>query len=159
MSTDFRNGAARLARMTRDEFRVRAGQEFAKRWDAFGFARLQHRQECEMNLSCRFFFSVEELGANIAFFRERMPETVQATVARAERICRHQFDLLGYEGTGLWSEIDWHLDAVSGKRAPLRPWFKIDYLDYSEVGDVKVTWELNRHQHLVTLPRPIALPR
>lgn len=159
MSTDFRNGAARLARMTGDEFRVRAGQEFAKHWDAFGFARLQHKQECEMNLSCRFFFSVEELGANIAFFRERMPETVQATVARAERIRRHQFDLLGYEGLDYGPEIDWHLDAVSGKRAPLKSCFKIDYLDYSQVGDVKVTWELNRHQHLVTLAKAYCFTR
>lgn len=139
--------------MTWDEVRVRAGQEFAKRWDAFCFARVQHKQKYEVEFSGRFFFSVEELAANIAFLCEQMPETVQATVARAERICRHQFDLLGYEGLDYGPEIDWHLDAVSGKRAPLTLWFKIDYLDHSEVGDVKVTWELNRHQHLVTLAK------
>jgi hypothetical protein len=40
---------------------------------------------------------------------------------------------------------------VHGKRAPLNPWFKIPFLDFAVVGDHKVTWELNRHQHLVTL--------
>ena len=50
-------------------------------------------------------------------------------------------------------EIDWHLDPVHGKRAPLDPWFKIPFLDFAVVGDHKVTWELNRHQHLVTLAK------
>ena len=31
------------------------------------------------------------------------------------------------------------------------------YLDYSEVGDSKITWELNRHQHLVTLAKAYRL--
>ena len=51
------------------------------------------------------------------------------------------------------SEIDWHLDRVHGKRAPLDPWFRIPFLDFAVVGDHKVTWELNRHQHLVTLAK------
>ena len=50
-------------------------------------------------------------------------------------------------------DIDWHLDPVHGKRAPLDPWFKIPFLDFAVVGDHKVTWELNRHQHLVTLAK------
>ena len=33
------------------------------------------------------------------------------------------------------------------------PWFKIPFLDFAVVGDHKVTWELNRHQHLVTLAK------
>jgi hypothetical protein len=153
MSANSRKRRKRLARMTWEELYVRAGQEFAKRLDDFSFGRLQHRPQYKMEPSGKFFFSGGELGANINFLRHRMPETVQATIARAERICQHQFDLLGYEGLDYGREIDWHLDAVNGKRAPLRPWFKIDYLDYSEVGDVKVTWELNRHQHLVTLAK------
>ena len=51
------------------------------------------------------------------------------------------------------NEIDWHLDPVHGKRAPLDPWFKIPFLDFAVVGDHKVMWELNRHQHLVTLAK------
>ncbi len=36
------------------------------------------------------------------------------------------------------NEIDWHLDPVHGKRAPLDPWFKIPFLDFAVVGDHKV---------------------
>ena len=57
--------------------------------------------------------------------------------------------------TGL--EIDWHCDRVHGKRAPRKPWFRMKYLDFAEVGDSKVTWELNRHQHLVTLAKAYRL--
>ena len=35
--------------------------------------------------------------------------------------------------------------------------FKIKYLDFVEVGDAKITWELNRHQHLVTLAKAYRL--
>ena len=51
------------------------------------------------------------------------------------------------------SQIDWHCDRVHGKCAPRKPWFRVKYLDFAEVGDSKVTWELNRHQHLVTLAK------
>jgi hypothetical protein len=47
--------------------------------------------------------------------------------------------------------IDWHRDAVSGNRAPLVHWSRINPLDADAVGDSKVTWELNRHQWLVHL--------
>ncbi|MGA2645217.1 MAG: alginate lyase family protein [Candidatus Sulfotelmatobacter sp.] len=71
----------------------------------------------------------------------------------AERICRHRFDLLGYENLDYGAEIDWHFDIVHGKRGPRKPWFKVKYLDFEEVGDSKITWELNRHQHFVTLAK------
>jgi hypothetical protein len=33
----------------------------------------------------------------------------------------------------------------------------VRYLDFDEVGDSKITWELNRHQHLVTLAKAYRL--
>ena len=47
----------------------------------------------------------------------------------------------------------WQSDVVHGKRGPRKPWFKVKYLDFEEVGDSKITWELNRHQHFVTLAK------
>src|SRR5207237_4294830 len=78
-------------------------------------------------------------------------------LSNAERICAHRFDLLGYEDLDYGPEIDWHLDLVHGRRGPRRPWFQISYLDFEEVGDSKITWELNRHQHLVTLAKAYRL--
>jgi hypothetical protein len=71
----------------------------------------------------------------------------------------HRFDLLGYENLDYGTSIDWHLDGVHAKRAPRKPWYQIRYLNFAEVGDVKVTWELNRHQHLVTLAKAYLLDK
>jgi hypothetical protein len=75
----------------------------------------------------------------------------------AERIMSGRFDLLGYKDLDFGDPIDWHLDPVSGRRAPRVHWSRIDPLDAQRVGDVKVTWELNRHQWLVTLAQAYAL--
>lgn len=101
----------------------------------------------------RFFFTPAEIPALVNELKRIVPGQTNAIVVRAESICRHHFDLLGYEDLDYGAEIDWHLDAVHGRRAPLKPWFKVKYLDFDEVGDSKVIWELNRHQHLVTLAK------
>jgi hypothetical protein len=100
-----------------------------------------------------FFFSTDELPKRVSLLREHLPHEAQAIVTEANEICRHSFRLLGYRDLDYGAEIDWHLDAVHGSRSPLIPWFKIDFLDFAEVGDHKVIWELSRHQHLVTLAK------
>src|ERR1700736_216712 len=76
---------------------------------------------------------------------------------QAEEICRHRLDLLGYSDLDFGRPIDWHLDAVHNIRAPRKSFYRVRYLDFAEVGDSKVTWELNRHQHLVTLAKAFRL--
>ncbi len=79
------------------------------------------------------------------------PDAGQTTIDSAERIGRGHFDLLGYEGLSFGDPIDWRLDPVSSKRSPLVHWSAIDPTDAGSVGDVKVVWELNRQQFLLTL--------
>ena len=105
----------------------------------------------------RFFFSPEDVPHLCSRLRELFPEAAEEIIRRAERICQHRFDLLGYESVDYGTEIDWHCDRVHSKRAPRKPWFKLKYLDFDQVGDSKVTWELNRHQHLVTLAKAFRL--
>jgi len=105
----------------------------------------------------RFFFSPDELLSLCAALRKLFPAETNALVSRAEKICRHRFDLLGYEDLHYGEHIDWHLDVVHGKRAPRKPWFQVKYLDFEEVGDSKISWELNRHQHFVTLAKAYLL--
>lgn len=100
-----------------------------------------------------FFFSSAEVRLLCARLRERFPAETDQVIERAEGICKHRFDLLGYRDIDYGAEIDWHCDRVHGKRAQRKPFFQIHYLDFDEVGDSKVTWELNRHQHLVTLAK------
>jgi|HubBroStandDraft_1064217.scaffolds.fasta_scaffold04321_3 hypothetical protein len=74
-----------------------------------------------------------------------------ASLDEAERICQHRFDLLGYKDLDFGTPIDWHLDPVHQKRAPRKPWHQVPFLDFDRIGDHKIIWELNRHQHFVTL--------
>ncbi|HXE81182.1 MAG TPA: alginate lyase family protein [Vicinamibacterales bacterium] len=74
--------------------------------------------------------------------------------ALASRIAAGWYDLLGYQGLrfGENGRIDWHLDPVSGRRAPFTFWADVPYLDPA-CGDHKVIWELNRHQEWLMLGR------
>ena len=151
----------RVCSMSADEWRVRGGQAIAKRWD-LALGRLQLGRAAKKCISPalpsgRFFFQAGEIPVLLCSLQERLPEAVDGIMAQAEKICAHRFDLLGYESVDYGKEIDWHLDAVHGKRAPFRPWFRIPYLDFERVGDSKITWELSRHQHLVTLAKAYRL--
>lgn len=105
----------------------------------------------------RFFFSTNEIPRLCSLMRELFPQETSDLISRAERICQHRFDLLGYQDLDYGPEINWHADQVHGKVALKKPWFQIRFLDFAEVGDSKITWELNRHQHLVTLARAYRL--
>jgi hypothetical protein len=147
----------RLAAMSWGEFRTRAAQEAGKRLDLaryrLGLAPGASSARFRGDARGRFFFAPEELDARTRIVRERLPSVADEVVREAGEVCRHRFRLLGYSGLDYGPEIDWHLDAVSGKRSPLDPWFRIPFLDFNLVGDHKVIWELNRHQHLITLAR------
>jgi hypothetical protein len=74
----------------------------------------------------------------------------------AESICRHRFPILGYEiETG--GEIHWRRDYIHGVESDLSFFRRIPYLDPARAGDHKIIWELNRHQHLVTLAQAAQL--
>jgi hypothetical protein len=100
-----------------------------------------------------FFFDDHDLKPIVSILRERLPHEAGRCLAEADHIRKHCFDLLGYNGVQYGEHIDWSLDAVNGVRAPHKPWYKIGYLNFGDVGDPKVIWELNRHQHLVTLAK------
>jgi Heparinase II/III-like protein/Heparinase II/III N-terminus len=140
-----------------NELWVRGCQEVFKRSDEVSYylQALLIRKDLKTvaQASTRFLFNRQDLPGLAALLREKLPDQVQGVIASAERICRHEFDLLGYSHLEYGPEIDWHLEIVHGKRAPRKPWFRIHYLNFTEVGDVKIIWELNRHQHLSTLAR------
>lgn len=97
------------------------------------------------------FFEGATSARTPALVTELAPQTSRAVVDAAERALRGTFDLLGYRGLSFGEPIDWRRDAISGVRAPLAHWSRLDPLDTATVGDSKVPWELNRHQWLVTL--------
>jgi hypothetical protein len=91
--------------------------------------------------------------------RSAFPASVEEASARAGRLRRGRFDLLGYPdldfalGDGsLPASVDWHLDPVHRRRAPRDWWSRVRFLDPG-LGDHKIIWELNRHQHFLALGR------
>ena len=57
---------------------------------------------------------------------------------------------MGTRLTGIWTQF-----TASARRR--RVFTKFNIWSFAEVGDSKVTWELNRHQHLVTLAKASGL--
>ena len=76
----------------------------------------------------------------------------QRLIARAERIVRHRLHIFGREYE-LTSSIDWNRDVAHNRPTPLGFAGAIDYRDFNVVGDAKIVWEPNRHQHFVVLAR------
>ncbi|RPJ71280.1 MAG: hypothetical protein EHM24_12900 [Acidobacteria bacterium] len=130
--------------------RLRAGD-----WPAAHAALLQHLVARPQS----FPMAPAAFGAVAEDVRRRFPAAAHDARARGDRLLEGRVDLLGYddlrfgEGGGAGPQrIDWHLDPVHGRRAPRTWWSRVPYLDPS-LGDHKVIWELNRHQHWLALGR------
>jgi hypothetical protein len=100
-----------------------------------------------------FFASFDKPEETLHYLRSRWPDSEQTLIERARRIAEGRFDLLGLRDLNFGKDVDWHLEPVSGKRAPLSHWSRIDYLSAEVAGDKKITWELNRQQYFATLGR------
>lgn len=99
----------------------------------------------------------------IAAAGTRWPDRVERTRQAAERICRHEFDLLGsgprviadptrpVDATG-YQPIDWAVDPILGRRFPEGFPHKQWNPDMRPgLADIKWPWEIGRCQHWVTL--------
>ena len=96
------------------------------------------------------------LDATAAAVRQRFGDAEARRAA--DRILEGRYDLLGYRDVAVGTAPDWHRDPVNDRTAPRLFWDAVPYLDPA-CGDHKVTWELNRHQHFLTLGRAFALTR
>jgi hypothetical protein len=102
---------------------------------------------------------LRDLAGTVALLRRTVPDAESSTRYRADRAVDGVLDLLGHHAVACGSPIDWHRDPSSGRRAPLRHWSRIAYLDPSVVDDYKLLWEVNRQQHFVTLGQAYAYSR
>ncbi|MGE0446234.1 MAG: alginate lyase family protein [Vicinamibacterales bacterium] len=91
----------------------------------------------------------------------RWPGAADDARARADRLLAGRHALLGYDDLDFahaGRAIDWSYDPVHHRQAPARFWADVPYLDPA-CGDHKIIWELNRHQHWLTLGRALWLTR
>ncbi len=127
----------------------------AGRWDAVHnrlAQRIRDRQS-------RFVLDPASAPALCEEVVRRNPSAPARAADRADAILEGRYDLLGYRGltfAGPDGRVDWHLDPVHHTRAPLRFWADVPFLD-SAIGDHKIIWELNRHQHWLALGRALWL--
>jgi len=84
------------------------------------------------------------------FLRE-YPATRDRLVADADRVLRHEFDLLGSGPVDLGAQLPWLTDFKTGRTWPLQYCRDIQYDELDRPTDVKVPWELSRCQHFVRL--------
>lgn len=78
-------------------------------------------------------------------------------LAAADRLVAGKFDLLALHDIDLGPQPAWNRDPKSGIEAPPAFGKLLDYRNPQLVGDIKYLWELNRHQHLVTLAQAWAI--
>lgn len=160
VSSNRRQRLARIVAMSWDEVRVRTTQEARKRWELVQATLpkpMERRTNVRFGDTGRFFFRETEVSRIVECLSTNFSQVSEKIVQDANHILEHKFNLLGYEEVQYGREIDWHLDAVHGKSSPRVPWFRVPFLDFDRVGDHKVIWELNRHQHLVTLAKAYRL--
>jgi len=122
-----------------------------EQWEAVHaeLARLLRRR------TTRFALDPTQRAEFLRAVPDRWPAAASEAATCAEDLLAGRCDLLGYralacaDGAG---DVDWHRDPVHNRRAPLVFWADVPYLDPA-VGDHKVIWELNRHQHWLRLGR------
>lgn len=90
-------------------------------------------------------------AVDIADFQAAHPDAATATIARADRFCAHEFEFLGSGPAFLGERIDWDSDFKSGARWPKQYMADLCIVNPEDASDIKVPWELARHQHFVTL--------
>ena len=151
----------KLKRVSIDELRVRGSQALAAFAERNVWSRhtkllsddkiLRVLDRDKFGAQSAFFAGFDDPKATINELRRRWPNAESEIVELADRIAEGRFDLLAFRNLSFGDPIDWHLEPISGKRAPLVHWSRLDYLNADMFGDKKIVWELNRHQYFVTL--------
>jgi hypothetical protein len=133
---------------------VRRGQRDYSAADTAAYIHNRIRASVITSSYCRpnyFFPSLGHRKEIALIMKRRFSNEQNALIERAHNVAQGRFDLLGRSQLSFGDPIDWRLEPESGKRTTLDHWSEIDYLNPEVAGDKKITWELNRQQHFVTL--------
>ncbi len=85
-----------------------------------------------------------------ALYRARFADGVARDVEEAQQLAAHRFMLLGH-AVDHGERIGWSVDPVSGHEWPRGFSADIPYRGSDRLGDIKLPWELNKHQYFFTL--------
>lgn len=99
-----------------------------------------------------FFFEANDLPAITAMLAETEDrDIIGSTIEVADRASVGRFEVLGRGSMDFGLAPDWHRDVLTGKTWPFVHHTMLDYIDPDSGTDVRLTWEVNRCHHFVTL--------
>lgn len=101
------------------------------------------------NLS-KFYIELDDRNSIIGFFEEN-EDIVSNIIENANNALKHRIDIFALKDKFLGDTINWNYDYKNNISTPLKYWAEIDYKDFSQVGDIKYVWEINRFQHIIVL--------
>ena len=138
---------ARAGEMS-DEALYREFVEQARNGSGEGTAEMLKDRLCKEDGA--FLPSFNDRRGVVEMMNRRYRSERDAILTSAEKAIQGKFDLLGYTDLDFGKPVDWHLNPLTGDRAPLIHWSKIDSVTPIGKGDLKLFWELQRHAHFVT---------
>lgn len=115
----------------------------------FGFAE-PDPGACQLARAFQHPIASSRRQALIAAYRTLFPDAVGPEIAEAHRLAAHRFDFLGHP-VDHGSTIAWALDPVSGREWNDGLSDDIVYKGPARHGDIKLPWELSKHQYFFTL--------
>ncbi|WP_438349868.1 alginate lyase family protein [Paenibacillus sp. FA6] len=97
----------------------------------------------------RYFFHVQD---RTSYVEQLIASQLDISIIKdADRICSHQFDLLGSGPVQLGAKFPWNEDFKTKYRWRNTFYKQIPIVDLGNAADVKIPWELSRFQHLFTM--------
>ncbi len=98
-----------------------------------------------------FFLSPPDRQQWARTFEREYGSSRDRIIEDADRVLRHEFDLLGSGPVALGADLPWLTDFKTGRTWPLQYCRDIQYDELDRPTDVKVPWELSRCQHFTRL--------
>lgn len=99
----------------------------------------------------QFYWNLASRKELVTAFPHLFPGRAEKLESEANDLREHRFRIFAYPEISCGVRVPWRRDLVNGIECELEHYARIPYLDFASVGDSKVTWELNRHQHFLTL--------
>ncbi|MGM1032026.1 MAG: alginate lyase family protein [Bacillota bacterium] len=80
-------------------------------------------------------------------------ESLDNLLAKADDINNYKFNVLGVGAIKFEKSVNWYSGITSNESWPKIYKSDIEFKNRDEIGDIRLTWEINRHHHLVILSK------
>ena len=99
--------------------------------------------------NCKFLYDIGKKEHYISELNKLLAN--DSIILLANKICNHEFNILGSSNKYLGKEIHWNEDFKTGFKWENKFYKDIKIVDLSNNADVKVPWELSRFQNIFTI--------